>query len=90
MLVAGAEGNQFYCYTDQKEQYTQPRAPGGGGFGVEVLTLEYLYKQWEAHKNVWTASNDYLDLCRYTGCKISFYRHQDVDFIISYDRQPPF
>nr|UHK05243.1 MAG: ORF1 [Torque teno midi virus] len=90
MLVAGAEGNQFYCYTDQKEQYTQPRAPGGGGFGVEVLSLEYLYKQWEAHKNVWTSSNDYLDLCRYTGCKISFYRHQDIDFIISYDRQPPF
>lgn len=89
-LVAGAQGSQAKCYTQQKEQYTQPKAPGGGGFGCERFTLEYLYKEWQAHRNIWTASNDYKDLCRYTGCEFTFYRHTDIDFIINYDRQPPF
>nr|UHK05239.1 MAG: ORF1 [Torque teno midi virus] len=89
-LVGGAEGSQFFCYTNQKEKYTVPKAPGGGGFGVEVYTLRYLYNQWKAHKNIWTKSNLYMDLCRYTGCKITLYRHQTTDFIIQYDRQPPF
>jgi len=89
-LVGGAQGAQFYCYTNQKTDYTQPKAPGGGGFGCEVFSLEYLYKQWEAHKNIWTTSNDYKDLCRYTGCRFSFFRHRDIDFIINYERQPPF
>nr|UHK05245.1 MAG: ORF1 [Torque teno midi virus] len=89
-LVAGAEGTQFYCYTNQKSDYTQPKAPGGGGFGCEQFSLQYLYKEWQAHRNIWTRTNQYLDLCRYTGCRFDFYRHRDVDFIISYDRQPPF
>lgn len=89
-LVAGAEGSQFHCYTNQKDEYTQAKAPGGGGFGVEVFTLNYLYKQWESHQNIWTQSNDYKELCRYTGTKIRLYPHPTTDFIFSYDRQPPF
>nr|UHK04814.1 MAG: ORF1 [Torque teno midi virus] len=89
-LVCGSEGNQYRCYTDDKHDYGQPKAPGGGGFGCEQFTLEYLYKEWEAHRNVWTASNDYLDLVRYTGCTFLFYRHATTDFVLFYDRQPPF
>lgn len=89
-LVAGAEGNQFRCYTNDKHNYGQPKAPGGGGFGCEQYTLEYLYKEWEAHRCIWTRSNDYLDLVRYTGCIFYFYRHPKTDFIVWYDRQPPF
>nr|UHM26822.1 MAG: ORF1 [Torque teno midi virus] len=89
-LVGGAEGNQFRCYTNQRENYTQPKAPGGGGFGVEKFSLQYLYTQWLAHKNIWTKSNDYKQLCRYTGCEFTFYRHDTTDFVITYDRSPPF
>lgn len=39
--------------------------------------------------NIWTTSNNYLDLCRYTGCKFIFYRHAKVDFIVSYSRTLP-
>lgn len=89
-LVAGAEGRQSYCYTNEINEYPQPKAPGGGGFGAELYTLEYLYKQWVARKNIWTRSNDYKDLVRYTGTTITFYRHATTDFIVSYNRQPPF
>nr|UHM26849.1 MAG: ORF1 [Torque teno midi virus] len=90
ILCAGAEGNQFRCYTNQREDYTQPRAPGGGGFGVEQFSLSYLYSQWLAHRNIWTKSNEYRDLCRFSGAKFTFYRHTTTDFVISYDNQPPF
>nr|UHK04800.1 MAG: ORF1 [Torque teno midi virus] len=89
-LVAGAEGNQFRCYTNQRETYTQPKAPGGGGFGVEKFSLQYLYNEWLARKNIWTKSNDYKQLVRYTGCKFTFFRHPTTDFVLSYDRTPPF
>ncbi len=90
VLVAGADGSQNRCYTETKDDYTQPKAPGGGGFGLEVFTLEYLFKQWLARKNIWTKTNDYTDLVRYTGCTFRFFRHPDTDFIIKYSRQPPF
>lgn len=80
----------MYCYTNEASEYLQPKAPGGGGFGSEVFTLQWLYRQWLAHNNIWTASNEHTDLCRYTGTKITVYRHPTVDFIVTYDRMPPF
>nr|UHM26987.1 MAG: ORF1 [Torque teno midi virus] len=89
-IVAGAQGRQFQCYTDTVDDYPPPKTPGGGGFGVEVFTLKYLYQQWQARKNIWTRSNDYTDLCRYTGTKITVMRHPTTDFVLSYSRMPPF
>nr|UHK05268.1 MAG: ORF1 [Torque teno midi virus] len=90
ILVAGSQGSQYRCYSDNKLEFTQPKAPGGGSFGIEIFSLQYLYNEWKARHNIWTHSNDYKDLCRYTGCKIHLYRHPTTDFIINYDIQPPF
>nr|UHM26873.1 MAG: ORF1 [Torque teno midi virus] len=90
VLCCGAEGSQMYCYTNQKYLYPQPKAPGGGGFGCEVFSLQYLFEEWLAHRNIWTKSNDYKDLVRFTGSKFTFYRHETTDFVIRYHRQPPF
>nr|UHK05432.1 MAG: ORF1 [Torque teno midi virus] len=89
-LVLGAEGTQYLCWTNETETYTQPKAPGGGGFGSELLTLEWLYSQWRAHNNVWTHSNKNKDLVRYTGGQIILYRHPTTDFIVSYSLSAPF
>lgn len=86
----GAEGRQMYCYTNEASDYPQPKAPGGGGFGCEVFSLQWLYQEFLRHNNIWTQSNDYTDLCRYTGAKFTVYRHPNVDFAVFYDRQPPF
>nr|UHK04699.1 MAG: ORF1 [Torque teno midi virus] len=90
VMVLGGDGRQMYCYTDEKDTTVPPRTPMGGGFGVEVFSLKYLYEEYKFHNNIWTKTNIYKDLCRYLYCKIIFYRHQHVDFIITYDRQPPF
>nr|UHK07187.1 MAG: ORF1 [Torque teno midi virus]UHK07314.1 MAG: ORF1 [Torque teno midi virus] len=89
-LVLGAQGTQYLCYTNQKTAWTPPQYPAGGGFGIEVFTLQYLYSQYILRNNIWTKTNEYKDLCRYLKCRFTFYRHQNVDFIIWYSRQPPF
>nr|UHK04710.1 MAG: ORF1 [Torque teno midi virus] len=90
VMVLGADGRQMYCYTDEKDSTVPPRTPTGGGFGVEVFSLKYLYEEYKFHNNIWTKTNIYKDLVRYLYCKFTFYRHSHIDFVISYDRQPPF
>nr|UHK07056.1 MAG: ORF1 [Torque teno midi virus] len=89
-IVLGANGAQMRCYTTYKSEWTNPKTPTGGGFGVELITLSYLYSEHKFFNNIWTSSNDYYDLCRYTGGRVTFYRHPETDFIIAYDTQPPF
>ena len=88
--MLGAQGRQFLCWTNEAEEYIQPKAPAGGGFGYETITLDWLYSENRAHNNIWTASNKYKDLCRYTGCQIILNRHPTTDFIVSYSIQPPY
>lgn len=88
--MLGAEGRQFLCWTNEAADYTAPKAPGGGGFGCEVITLEWLYQEFLAHHNTWSRTNQYKDLCRYTGCTITLFRHPNIDFIFQYNIQPPF
>ncbi len=89
-LVAGAEGRQMFCYTNERSIYTQPKAPGGGGFGIKVYNLQYLFQEWLKKNNIWTKSNDYKDLVRFTGATFTFFRSPTTDFVIQYSRQPPF
>nr|UHK06870.1 MAG: ORF1 [Torque teno midi virus] len=89
-LVLGANGRQMYCYTNVRDQYTIPKAPGGGGFGCELINLKWLYSEYTSHNNIWTKTNEYKELCRYTGCTITVYRHPYVDFILVYHLQGPF
>nr|UHK04703.1 MAG: ORF1 [Torque teno midi virus] len=89
-LVLGGDGRQMYCYTDEKDTTVPPRTPMGGGFGIEVFSLKYLYQEYTFHNNIWTKTNILKDLCRYLYCTFTFYRHQNIDFIISFDTQPPF
>nr|UHK04201.1 MAG: ORF1 [Torque teno midi virus] len=89
-LVLGAEGRQFISWTNEASDFIPPKAPGGGGFGCELITLEWLYHEYLAHNNIWTRSNQYKDLCRYTGCEITLFRHPTTDFIVAYNIQPPF
>nr|UHK03850.1 MAG: ORF1 [Torque teno midi virus] len=87
--VLGAQGTQFRCYTDHKQDYTVSKGYGGGGFGVEKFTLQYLYQENKAGNNIWTQSNVMLDLVRYTGCEFKFWRHPKIDFVGKYSRSYP-
>nr|UHK06821.1 MAG: ORF1 [Torque teno midi virus] len=85
----GGHGRQYICYTDNKYRWTPRLAPGGGGIGVEKYSLQYLYSEYQRGNNIWSTSNKYLDLVRYTGCQFKFYRHQHLDFVVYYSRDYP-
>nr|UHK06779.1 MAG: ORF1 [Torque teno midi virus]UHM25979.1 MAG: ORF1 [Torque teno midi virus] len=87
--VLGGEGRQFACYTDTQYDWNLPTTPGGGGFGVEKFTLQFLYNENKRNHNIWTTSNSMLDLVRYTGTTFRFYRHSHLDFIVHYQRNYP-
>lgn len=89
-FILGANGTQQNCYTYVKEDYVQPKVPGGGGFAVQSISLQYLYEEYKFRANIWTKTNIFKDLCRYLKCKIIFHRHPLIDFIAAYERQPPF
>nr|UHM26762.1 MAG: ORF1 [Torque teno midi virus] len=90
VIVLGAEGKQFVCYTNVIKSTPPPKAPTGGGFGCMQFSLGYLYEEYKFRRNIWTKSNIAKDLARYIRCKLVFYRHPETDFIVRYDRQPPF
>lgn len=87
--VLGAHGKQFACYADTKYDWTPPLQPSGGGFTVEKFSLQYLYEENRRGNNIWTQSNKLLDLVRYTGGQITFYRHPHIDFLVHYTRMLP-
>nr|UHK05698.1 MAG: ORF1 [Torque teno midi virus] len=89
-LCWGAEGSQYLNATHNMYEFTRTKYPGGGGFSAQLFTLEYLYDQWKLRNNIWTKTNEYKDLCRYLKCNFTFFRHPHVDFVIIYERQPPF
>nr|UGV42828.1 MAG: ORF1 [Torque teno virus] len=66
------------------------KGPYGGGMTTTKFTLRILYDEFTRFMNFWTVSNDDLDLCRYVGCKLIFFKHPTVDFIVQINTQPPF
>lgn len=86
----GSEGTQYLCCTSQLNEYTRSKYPGGGVFSSQLYSLQYLYDQWRLRNNIWTKTNQLKDLCRYLKCIFYFYRHRHVDFVVYYNRQPPF
>lgn len=64
--------------------------PGGGGFSVMQFNLGNLYSMHKLCQNWWTASNEHLPLCKYLGCTLTLYRSETIDYIMAYQRDPPF
>nr|UGV37362.1 MAG: ORF1 [TTV-like mini virus] len=71
-------------WTTYMTSYYPEHYQGGGGWSLIKFSLESLFEQRELLRNKWTASNVLMPLCRYTGCKIKFYRNFDVDYICHY------
>lgn len=63
--------------------------PLGGNFSVSVWSLGSLYEEYQKGRNRWSRTNLNLDLIKYFGCKIKFWRDEELDYIISYDLDTP-
>ncbi|AXQ65946.1 MAG: hypothetical protein [Anelloviridae sp.] len=80
-----------YNYALHSEDYTEEgRFPHGGSLSTTTWSLKVLYDEYLKHHNFWGYPNNQLDLARYKGAKFTFYRHKKTDFIVFFNRKPPF
>lgn len=80
-----------YNYALHSEDYTEKgRYPHGGSLSTTTWSLKVLYDEHLKHHNFWGYPNNQLDLARYKGAKFTFYRHKKTDFIVWFNRKPPF
>ena len=89
IIICGLNRTSFNS-TSHADDHTFNNQAFGGGLCTTRYTLRILYQDWLAHHNYWTASNKDLDLARYTGCTIIFFKHPTVDFVARIRTMPPF
>lgn len=77
-------------FSSHIDDFTFNNQAYGGGLCTHRYSLRTLFDDFLTHHNFWTASNKDLDLGRYLGCQIIFYRHPTVDFIARIRTTPPF
>nr|UGV34403.1 MAG: ORF1 [TTV-like mini virus] len=69
-------------YAQYEETYVNPHQPGGGGWSLQIFTLDALWEQHLKCRNWWTKGNKGLPLVRYTGCKFRFFRDYHTDYAV--------
>lgn len=88
-LFETSRGRVSNNFTATKESYVPEHEPGGGGWGIQQLSLGNLYVQNLYCMNYWTKSNVGYNLCRYFGVRLNLYRQRNVDWIFSYNLEEP-
>lgn len=88
-LFAAAKGRYYNDYEIFRESWTPEKEPGGGGWSTFKLSLANLYDENERLLNWWTHSNKLLNLVRYYGCTLRFYRTEYVDYVATYQTEYP-
>lgn len=83
-LFAAAEGRYYNDYEIFRESWVAEKEPGGGGWSTFKLSLENLYDENERLLNWWSHSNKLLNLVRYQGVTLRFYRTHHVDYVATY------
>ncbi|UJO01834.1 ORF1 [Anelloviridae sp.] len=77
-------------YAYHSDDSTKQPDPFGGALSTTSFNLKVLYDQYQRGLNRWSFPNDQLDLARYKGCELTFYRQKGTDFIAVYDISAPY
>nr|UGV35832.1 MAG: ORF1 [TTV-like mini virus] len=88
-LFFSQKGTLSNNYPQYRDSIAPPFTPSGGGWGIYVFNLGALFDEFNRVRNWWTVSNVDLPLCRYTGCKFTLYRAEDVDYVFVYSTHYP-
>nr|UGV37914.1 MAG: ORF1 [TTV-like mini virus] len=88
-LFQAGLGRYSYNYTMYKESYVPQHEPGGGGWCYLMFSLGNLYTENQRLQNWWTVSNKGLNLVRYRGVKIKFYRQKHTDYVVTWSNEYP-
>nr|UGV38669.1 MAG: ORF1 [TTV-like mini virus] len=84
-LFQGGSGRLINNYWQYPDSYVPERWQGGGGWGLQVMSLESLYEDYEKLQNWWSQSNAGLPLIRYYGTQLTFYQDDITDYVVTID-----
>lgn len=76
-------------YTQYKETIPPEGEPSGGGYSLNVFTLDSLFAEHEKARNKWSRGNKNLPLIRYTGCEFKIYRPKYTDALVKFQNCYP-
>nr|UGV39568.1 MAG: ORF1 [TTV-like mini virus] len=88
-LFQAGIGRFSHNYSLFKDSWVPEHEPGGGGWCYLQLSLGNLYTEHQRLQNWWTRSNQGLNLCRYRGVRLRFWRQQFTDYIVTYSNEYP-
>nr|UGV39094.1 MAG: ORF1 [TTV-like mini virus] len=88
-LFQGSPLRSIFNYTQYMYSFVPPEEPGGGGYGVIVMSLGSLFEGFQHLKNIWTTSNTGLPLVRYLGATFYFYQSPTTDYAVEIRRDFP-
>lgn len=89
-LIICGTGHTQYNFITHMDDIPPKNAGFGGNFTNITFSLANLYEEYMHHRNHWSKSNFDLELVRYLSTTVKFYRHPDVDYIVSYTTTGPF
>lgn len=84
-MFQGGSGRLSNNYWQYPDSFVPERWQGGGGWGLQVMSLESLYEDYEKLQNWWSNSNAGLPLVRYFGTSLTFYQDDITDYVVTID-----
>lgn len=84
-LFQGGSGRLTNNYWQYPDSFVPERWQGGGGWGLQVMSLESLFEDYEKLQNWWSNSNAGLPLIRYYGTQLTFYQDDITDYVVKID-----
>nr|UGV37293.1 MAG: ORF1 [TTV-like mini virus] len=65
--------------------FVPEKQPGGGGWSIQILSLDSVFEDYQHLQCIWTKGNAGLPLVRYMGTKFTLYQSQETDYIFKWD-----
>nr|USL90805.1 MAG: ORF1 [Torque teno virus] len=89
-LIICGNGHTQFNFITHEDDIPPERSSYGGNFTNITFSLAALFEQYMLHRNRWSRSNHDLELARYIRTTLKLYRHETVDYIVTYSRTGPF
>nr|UYM03289.1 MAG: ORF1 [Anelloviridae sp.] len=84
-LFQGSPQRTMNNFVQYIYSYIPEKQPGGGGWSIQVLSLDSIFEDYQHLQCIWTKGNAGLPLVRYLGCQFTLYQSQDTDYVFVYD-----
>nr|UGV37745.1 MAG: ORF1 [TTV-like mini virus] len=81
-LFQGSAMRKSNNYWQYPHTIIPEKFPGGGGWGLQVISLSSLYEDYQHLSNYFSQSNAGLPLVRFKGMKLIFYQNQNTDYVV--------